>query len=131
MVASDGAPSVTTSDDSDSFDLVVAADGLRSDSRTRLGLDRGVRYAGYTAWRGVTPSAVDVHGEAGETWGRGHIFGLVPLPDDRIYWFATESTGPGQTSEDERQAVLERFGHWPCADPSRDRGDASARGIAS
>ncbi|MFV0372479.1 FAD-dependent monooxygenase, partial [Microbacterium sp.] len=67
--------------------------------------------------RGVTRSGVDVEGEAGETWGRGRIFGIVPLPDDRVYWFATESTAAGQPAADEpgqneHSAVRERFGHW-------------------
>lgn len=112
VIAEDGEPVATVAGAAERFDLVIAADGLRSDARARLGLDRGVRYAGYTAWRGVTAAGVDVHGEAGETWGRGRIFGIVPLPDDRVYWFATESTAAGQHSDDERDAVRERFGHW-------------------
>lgn len=111
-VAENGQPVVTLGGAVEEFDLVIAADGLRSDARARLGLDRGVRYAGYTAWRGVTASGVDVEGEAGETWGRGRIFGIVPLPDDRIYWFATESTAARQHADDERAAVRERFGNW-------------------
>lgn len=115
--AGDGQPVVIVDRAEERFDLVIAADGLRSDARALLGLDRGVRYAGYTAWRGVTGSDVDVGGEAGETWGRGCIFGIVPLPDERVYWFATESTAAGQHADDEpgqneHSAVRERFGHW-------------------
>lgn len=36
----------------------------------------------------------------------------MPLPDDRVYWFATESTASGQREEDERAAVQEWFGDW-------------------
>ncbi|MGD9430808.1 FAD-dependent monooxygenase [Arthrobacter russicus] len=111
-VAAGGEPVVSVDGAEERFDLVIAADGLRSDARALLGLDRGVRYAGYTAWRGITGSGVDVHGEAGETWGRGRIFGIVPLPDERIYWFATESTAAGQHADDEREAMQERFGDW-------------------
>lgn len=111
-VAAGGEPVVSVDGAEERFDLVIAADGLRSDARALLGLDRGVRYAGYTAWRGVTASGVDVGGEAGETWGRGRIFGIVPLPDDRVYWFATESTAAGQHADDEREAVRDRFGDW-------------------
>lgn len=116
-VAADGEPVVRLDGTEERFDLVIAADGLRSDARAQLGLDRGVRYAGYTAWRGVAGSGVDVGGEAGETWGRGRIFGIVPLPDDRVYWFATESTTAGQHADDEpgqneHSAVRERFGNW-------------------
>lgn len=106
-----GEPAVTVDGRLERFDLVIAADGLRSDSRTRLGLDRGVRYAGYTAWRGVTAVSMTVD-EASETWGAGRIFGIVPLPDDRVYWFATESTSAGRVAEDEREAVRGRFADW-------------------
>lgn len=111
-VRADGAPDVETADGAESFDLVVTADGIRSAARSRLGLDRGVRYAGYTAWRGVTTAPVAVPTEAGETWGRGERFGIVPLPDGRVYWFATATTEAGGRSDDERDAVLTRFGHW-------------------
>ena len=117
-VASDGQPIVTVEGVEERFDLVVAADGLRSDARARLGLDRGLRYAGYTAWRGVTAAGIDVQDEAGETWGRGRIFGIVPLPDQRVYWFATETTPAGQRVEDERAAVRERFGGWHAPIPA-------------
>ncbi|RGE20348.1 FAD-dependent monooxygenase [Leucobacter sp. wl10] len=111
-LAVDGRAAVTVDGAEERFDLVIAADGLHSDTRTRLGLDRGVRYSGCTAWRGVTGSGVDLRGEVGETWGRGRIFGIVPLPDDRVYWFATESTAAAQHADDERTAVRERFGNW-------------------
>ncbi|MEO7349800.1 MAG: FAD-dependent monooxygenase [Terrimesophilobacter sp.] len=94
------------------FDLVVAADGIRSSTRTAMGLDTGVRYAGYTAWRGVTDQPVNVHAEAGETWGLGRRFGIAPLPDGRVYWFATENSTEKTTHEDEKAAILSRFGSW-------------------
>jgi len=83
-VAPTGDGTVTVDGRTERFDLVVAADGLRSGSRAATGLDRGIRYAGCTAWRGVTGAAVDVRDGVGETWGRGQIFGIVPLPDERV-----------------------------------------------
>jgi 2-polyprenyl-6-methoxyphenol hydroxylase-like FAD-dependent oxidoreductase len=111
-VTRDGTPTVTVAGASEEFDLVIAADGIRSDARRSLGLDTGLRYAGYTAWRGVTRAPVNVHGEAGETWGRGRRFGIAPLPDGRVYWFATQAVPPGTEVVDDRQAVIERFGDW-------------------
>lgn len=96
-VNADGSPRVTLDGGSEDFDLVVAADGIRSRNRVALGLDTGLHYAGYSAWRGVTGRPVDLHGEAGETWGRGQLFGIVPLPDDRVYWFGTLNTPAGTT----------------------------------
>lgn len=108
------------------FDLVVAADGIRSRSRARLGLDSGLRYAGYSAWRGVTEGTVDLGGEAGETWGRGRRFGVVPLPDGRVYWFATDNLPEGTVFGDEREAALERFAGWHA--PIRQLIEATPRG---
>jgi 2-polyprenyl-6-methoxyphenol hydroxylase-like FAD-dependent oxidoreductase len=106
------APAITVDGRDEPFDLVVAADGVRSPARAALGLDSGLRYAGYTAWRGVTRGPVDVRGAAGETWGRGRRFGVVPLPGGRVYWFATQTLPPGTGFDDERQEVLRRFGSW-------------------
>lgn len=93
-------------------ELVVAADGINSRLRRSLfGDDPGVSYAGYTSWRGVTatPVAIDA---AGETWGRGKRFGIAPLRDGRVYWFATASLPAGTAFSDERAEVLRRFAGW-------------------
>lgn len=111
-VSADGAPVVRADGGEDHFDLVIAADGIRSDARARWGLDRGLRYAGYTAWRGVTTSTGHLSDEAGETWGQGARFGIVPLPDDRVYWFATYQTPPGGTDLDAVATLRQLFGTW-------------------
>jgi 2-polyprenyl-6-methoxyphenol hydroxylase-like FAD-dependent oxidoreductase len=90
----------------------VAADGLRSRLRSSWPQDPGVRYAGYTAWRGVTESPVDLEGAAGETWGRGLRFGAVPLHDGRVYWFAVASVPAGLRLPDEHAEVRRLFGGW-------------------
>ncbi len=140
-VPKDGSPTVTvttTVDDSISdpvagstatFDLVVAADGIQSGTRALLGLDNptgaahGLRYSGYTAWRGVTDSPVDIGGTASETWGRGQRLGIAPLPDGRVYWFATDNLAENTSFDDEKVAVLDRFGSWH--DPIRALLDAT------
>jgi 2-polyprenyl-6-methoxyphenol hydroxylase-like FAD-dependent oxidoreductase len=93
-------------------DLVVAADGLRSATRAGLVPEHaGARYAGFTAWRGVT--AEPFPSEAGsETWGRGCEFGATLMVDGRVYWFATANRPEGERAGDERAEVLRRFGHW-------------------
>lgn len=111
-VSTDGDPVIVLGDHEESFDLVVGADGIRSDARRRWGLDRGLRYAGYTAWRGVAPASGHLAGAAGETWGDGARFGIVPLPDDRVYWFATLSTPPGGTDADAHSTLRQQFGSW-------------------
>lgn len=96
--------------------LVVLADGLASTTRHLVaGSATTPRYAGYTAWRGVTDLPADLTG-ATESWGRGQRFGLVPLADGRTYWFATANAPEGQRApagaESEHAEVLRRFAGW-------------------
>jgi len=95
-------------------DLVIAADGLRSPLRRALWPDDpGVRYAGYTSWRGITASPFEL-ASGGETWGRGERFGCVSVRDGRVYWFATASfpAGTEAGAGAEHAEVLRRFGTW-------------------
>jgi 2-polyprenyl-6-methoxyphenol hydroxylase-like FAD-dependent oxidoreductase len=99
--------------------LIVAADGLNSIVRSVLFPGQpGPRYSGYTSWRGVTAGPVTLSEGGGETWGRGQRFGLVPMADGRVYWYATSNEAPGRTFPDEHAEVRRRFGGWhpPIAD---------------
>jgi 2-polyprenyl-6-methoxyphenol hydroxylase-like FAD-dependent oxidoreductase len=96
----------------ETFDLTIAADGIRSRVRTDWPGDPGVRYAGYVAWRGVTARPVDVSAGSGETLGRGLRFGIAPLADGRVYWFAVVSQPIDAPALDGPDPVLERFGDW-------------------
>lgn len=93
------------------FDLVVGADGIGSGIRASWPDDPGIRYAGYTAWRGVTDVAVPVE-SGGETWGRGERFGITPMSDGRVYWFAVASMPEGLRETDERAELARRFARW-------------------
>ena len=94
------------------YDIVVAADGIRSRVRAARPGDPGLRYSGYGAWRGVTREPVDLGGEAGETWGRDERFGLAPLADGRVYWFAVAGLPEGHRFDDEYAEVRRRFAGW-------------------
>jgi 2-polyprenyl-6-methoxyphenol hydroxylase-like FAD-dependent oxidoreductase len=91
-------------------DLVVGADGIRSAVRASVWpAAASPRYAGYTAWRMVTP-AMPVDGTS-ESWGRGERFGYGPLPDGRVYCFAVANAPEG--AKDEGLAGLRRrFTGW-------------------
>lgn len=72
-------------------DAVIACDGIRSVFRKELIPESKPRYAGYTCWRAVidnVPAEVNPT-ETSETWGQGCRFGIVPLTNNRLYWFAT------------------------------------------
>jgi 2-polyprenyl-6-methoxyphenol hydroxylase-like FAD-dependent oxidoreductase len=78
-------------------DLLVGADGLSSVVRRGVA-DAPIRYAGYTAWRGVSSVPVEP-GRLTESWGVGERFGLVDIGGGRTYWFATKNAPEGEPDE--------------------------------
>jgi 2-polyprenyl-6-methoxyphenol hydroxylase-like FAD-dependent oxidoreductase len=74
-------------------DYVIAADGVHSIFRSKLLPTSKLRYSGYTCWRSVVSYNDNKFPkvEASETWGSAKRFGIVPLTDNRIYWYATLS----------------------------------------
>lgn len=94
--------------------VLVGADGLRSSVRSQLAGHREPLYAGYTAWRAVTPEGFAPRPTStSETWGRGHRFGLVPLERDRVYWYATANDPPGERDGPGlRERLLRTFRTW-------------------
>ncbi|GAA1856670.1 FAD-dependent monooxygenase [Pseudonocardia ailaonensis] len=103
---------VTHSGGTETADVVVAADGIRSVVRSGWPGDPGLHYSGYSAWRAITAEPVDLLGAAGETWGRGLRFGQAPLRDGRVYWFGVATLPAGRTLPDEDAAVREAFAGW-------------------
>jgi 2-polyprenyl-6-methoxyphenol hydroxylase-like FAD-dependent oxidoreductase len=71
-------------------DYLIAADGIHSKIRTKLLPESKPRYAGYTCWRAVienVPQDFDFE-TTSETWGSEGRFGIAPLNNNRVYWFA-------------------------------------------
>ncbi|MPZ84157.1 MAG: monooxygenase [Actinophytocola sp.] len=99
-------------------DLVVGADGVRSAVRGAFWPDAAPpRYSRHTAWRIVLsrPAALAGAGAKAwaETWGPGGVFGMFPMPDDRVYCYATATVPPGGASPDGELAELRRrFRDW-------------------
>ncbi|MDO1449087.1 FAD-dependent monooxygenase [Rhodocytophaga aerolata] len=74
-------------------DYLIAADGIHSVVRKKLVPGSVPRYAGYTCWRAVIEGQPEgFHKQkATETWGSKGRFGIVPLSQNRIYWFACKN----------------------------------------
>ncbi|HEX6226886.1 MAG TPA: FAD-dependent monooxygenase [Chryseolinea sp.] len=71
-------------------DYAIACDGVHSLFRKKLLPQSLPRYAGYTCWRAVIddlPPSLNMN-ETSETWGAGSRFGIAPLTNNRLYWFA-------------------------------------------
>ncbi|RSM89493.1 monooxygenase [Kibdelosporangium aridum] len=107
---------VTHSQGETRADLLVGADGLRSVVRARFWPGTDPIYFGATAWRTVVDRPGKRLEVAGEFFGLGEEFGVVPLPKDQVYFFAGAVVPAGQTSHDGELAEMRRrFGEW--ADP--------------
>jgi 2-polyprenyl-6-methoxyphenol hydroxylase-like FAD-dependent oxidoreductase len=100
-------------------DLVVAADGIGSRIRAALFPDSpGPRYSGFTTWRFVAPAVPAGAGRAepAETWGRGEVFGVLPLASGpkmgSVYCYASAPAPAGVRRDDEAAELKQRFGRW-------------------
>lgn len=67
---------------------LIVADGIHSVIRQAGWPGSAPRYAGYQCWRGIADmTGLGIH-EASEIWGPAGRVGMVPLTDNRLYWFA-------------------------------------------
>lgn len=101
----------------DAADLVAGADGLKSRIRKSLFPGHpGLAYAGYITWRGLVPAdaarSLRRFLTFTETWGRGCRFGIVPLGNGQVYWYATASFPAGSHEEDDLDDLRVRYRGW-------------------
>ncbi|MBA3652600.1 MAG: FAD-dependent monooxygenase [Actinobacteria bacterium] len=94
---------------------LVGADGVHSVVARTMHPGMSSAYTGCTAWRAITdlPSSL-ASGHLGfETWGVGGAFGIVPVGEQRVYWFATANRPEAERAVGrEYDEVLRRFGAW-------------------
>lgn len=67
---------------------LIAADGLNSKIRQQLIPQSKPRYANYICWRAIVHDPTYQSKKSIETWGPNGRFGLTPLKDNQIYWYA-------------------------------------------
>jgi 2-polyprenyl-6-methoxyphenol hydroxylase-like FAD-dependent oxidoreductase len=97
------------------FDLIIGADGIKSNVRKSIFGELPLRYSGQTCWRGMTTFVLpsDKQNNSYEMWGKekGLRFGFVPTAPDEVYYFTTfftDASGkdePGQVKE----ALLKKY----------------------
>jgi 2-polyprenyl-6-methoxyphenol hydroxylase-like FAD-dependent oxidoreductase len=70
-------------------------------------------------WRAVVPAEAVPRGSRDlgitESWGRGERFGIVPLSNGQVYWFATAAVPAGSHAHDDLDELRTRFRR--CHDP--------------
>lgn len=85
------------------YDLVVAADGVRSVVREAVFGTRSKPVSvGCVAWRGAVESDTDAYGEV---WGTGRVFGITPVRPGWINWYAAVSTRTILSTVDDLRAA--------------------------
>jgi len=106
--------SVTLSDGtSGRYDLVLGADGLRSDMRARIGIDVEPRYTGFGVWRAVHERPAGLVSKI-MMMGTGKRFGIMPISDTHLYTFGTvlEEKDAYFAPEDWPRLMAERFAEF-------------------
>lgn len=97
-------------------DLVIGADGVRSAVRSAVRRRAAGRVpTSYLALRGLSRRAPDADA-VGEYWGRGRLFGLVPVPSG-AYWFTTHRSTLGPEPVDPAVALAEARDAFATAAP--------------
>ena len=73
---------------SDDYDLIVGADGIRSEMRARLFGEQTPRYTGLGVWRSVHARPKDLTAKI-MLMGQGKRLGIMPISDELLYIFGT------------------------------------------
>ncbi|WP_216907379.1 FAD-dependent monooxygenase [Nocardia noduli] len=100
------------------YDLVVAADGVRSATRRLLEIPLETRSVGMGVWRVFTPRPREVLGSQAYYGGPCYIAGYTPTSESMLYAFLTEDAqdrtvlSPQQTVETVRELIAAYHGPW-------------------
>ena len=95
-------------------DLLIGADGFHSIVRKTLFGESPVRYSGQTCYRGVADMTALKPQVLTEIYGTGHRFGIAPITERGIYWFAAMNASHGEIDnpENRRDFLLEKYQDW-------------------
>jgi 2-polyprenyl-6-methoxyphenol hydroxylase-like FAD-dependent oxidoreductase len=102
-------------------DYLLACDGIHSSIRNQLFPNKQLRYAGYTCWRGIIENnTLQLPDAYSETWGPKGRFGIIPLADNHLYWYALKN---GVANDSRHQSwktedLQENFRHYHSPIPS-------------
>jgi 2-polyprenyl-6-methoxyphenol hydroxylase-like FAD-dependent oxidoreductase len=93
---------------------LIGADGRNSAIRRQLDPTE-LRYLGFTTWRAVVHNERVPPGVHIQSYGRGSLFGIIPLADGLVYWYGSENTAAGGSDPEgkaRKDALLRLFKGW-------------------
>ncbi|MEV6767282.1 FAD-dependent monooxygenase [Nocardia sp. NPDC051030] len=90
------------------YDVVIGADGIRSNLRRRVNPDAEAQYVGQICWRFLTANNAGI--DRWTVWlGRGTTFLAVPMGENRLYCYADASTDLPANPVEGATLLTERF----------------------
>lgn len=98
------------------FDLCIGADGLHSIIRQELDPKSTVNYQGYTVFRGMVDDIrLSDPNTAKEYWGPKGRIGIVPMLDNKAYWFISVNAKQGDPKFNDftKPYIQAYYNHYP------------------
>ncbi|WP_079507165.1 FAD-dependent monooxygenase [Mesobacillus jeotgali] len=80
-------------------DYLIACDGAASSVRSKLFPNSTLSFTGFSCWRGIIEDSPFKVSAYTETWGARGRFGIAPLPDQQIFWYALIKSTEGSLHE--------------------------------
>ncbi|WLR55760.1 FAD-dependent oxidoreductase [Mesobacillus subterraneus] len=73
-------------------DYLISCDGAASQIRTKLFPNSRLTYSGFSCWRGILENPPMKVNTYTETWGARGRFGIAPLKDNQVFWYALKKS---------------------------------------
>jgi 2-polyprenyl-6-methoxyphenol hydroxylase-like FAD-dependent oxidoreductase len=100
----------------ESADVLIGADGIRSTIRTKIAGPAPPTDCGYVFWLSTVPFTHPRArpGYAGHYWGKGQRFGLMDIGGGQVYWFGSKNIPVPQTRSRRigKAEILAAFEGW-------------------
>ena len=95
-------------------DVLIGADGFHSIVRKTLFGESQVRYSGQTCYRGIADITALQPQVLAEIHGAGQRFGIAPINERRVYWFAAMNASHGEKDNpaNRRDFLIEKYRDW-------------------
>ena len=98
-------------------DYLISCDGADSQIRNKLFPNSSLTYSGFSCWRGVIEDPPMNINAYTETWGPRGRFGIAPLTDNRVFWYAMKKSSSENSDMSEWSPIDLLFNFFYYHDP--------------